>query len=157
MDRSAYLVFGFVTASVVFSPASSAQSVARKAPTAADWTALAKLPDFTGVWEVGLGGGGGRAAAPPAPATPAPGGRADTAAKGRAAAPAGGGRGRAAGPSLTPAYAAKTQARANAPADDTANCLPPGLPAIMNQPYPMEFLLTIRVSGTAPALRNRSY
>ncbi len=26
--------------------------------------------------------------------------------------------------------------------DDTANCLPPGLPAIMNQPYPMEFLLT---------------
>jgi hypothetical protein len=29
------------------------------------------------------------------------------------------------------------------PADGpTANCLPPGVPTIMNQPYPMEFLLT---------------
>ena len=68
---------------------------------------------------------------------------ADGAAKGGRA--AGSGRaGRGGGPSLTPAYAAKAQARVANPADDAqaANCLPPGLPAIMNQPYPMEFLLT---------------
>ena len=50
----------------------------------------------------------------------------------------------AAGPSLTPEYAAKKKAfDANAPEDsETANCLPPGMPGIMGQPYPMEFLLT---------------
>ena len=144
MDRTNSILCGFVTASLVFGPTGSAQSVTRKAPTAADWTSLAKLPDFTGVWEVGLGGGGGgRAAAPGA----APGGRGDAAAKGGGRAPAAGGAGRAGrggGPSLTPAYAAKAQARASNSADDAqaANCLPPGLPAIMNQPYPMEFLLT---------------
>lgn len=143
MDRTTYLLCGFVTASLIFGPAGSAQSVARKAPTAADWASVAKLPDFTGVWEVGLGGGGGRAAAPAA----APGGRGDAAAKGGGRAPAAGGAGRAGrggGPSLTPAYAAKAQARTANSTDDAqaANCLPPGLPAIMNQPYPMEFLLT---------------
>ena len=142
MDRTTYVLFGFVTASLIFGPAGSAQSVSRKAPTAADWASLAKLPDLTGVWEVGLGGGsGGRAGAPAA----APGGRGDAAAKGgRAPAAAGAGRaGRGGGPSLTPAYAAKAQARTASAGDaQAANCLPPGLPAIMNQPYPMEFLLT---------------
>jgi hypothetical protein len=87
-----------------------AQKAPPKAPTAADWTAIAKLPDFTGVWEVG----GGR------------------------------GRGTAAAPALTPEYAAKRDAiRARGAEDkETANCLPPGMPAIMGQPYPMEFLLT---------------
>ena len=91
-----------------------AQKAAPKPPTAADWAALAKLPDFTGVWETG-GGGGGR---------------------GRGAAPA--------GPSLTPEYAAKRDAiRAKGAEDkESANCLPPGMPGIMGQPYPMEFLLT---------------
>ena len=37
-----------------------AQQPIYKAPTAADWSALAKLPDFSGVWE--RGGGGGRGA-----------------------------------------------------------------------------------------------
>src|SRR5262245_32305742 len=38
----------------------AAQNAVTKAPTAADWAALAKLPDFTGVWERGgVGGGGG--------------------------------------------------------------------------------------------------
>ena len=89
----------------------SAQKFTSKAPTAADWAALAKLPDFTGVWEVSRGGGGGAAAARP---------------------------------SLTPAYEAKRKAFLAAPPDDseTANCLPPGMPGIMGQPYPMEFLLT---------------
>jgi hypothetical protein len=147
MDRTTYILFGFVTASLIFDPTGSAQSVTRKAPTAADWASLAKLPDFNGVWESASGGGGGgRAPAGPATANPAAANRAagrDGAAKGGRA--AGSGRaGRGGGPSLTPAYAAKAQARVTSPADDAqaANCLPPGLPAIMNQPYPMEFLLT---------------
>jgi len=139
MQLTCRIFFGFIAASLASAPAAIAQTTVRKAPTAADWAALAKLPDFTGVWEVALGGGGGgRAAA----------GRGDAAAKGGpAGAPAGGGRagrGGAAGPSLTPAYAAKAQARVANPAVDAqaANCLPPGLPAIMNQPYPIEILMT---------------
>ncbi len=99
---------------------------ARRAPTAADWARVARLPDFTGVWELPLGppprGGAARGA--------------DAAARGR-------GRGFG-GPSLTPEYAAKKKAfDANPPEDgETANCLPPGMPGIMSQPYPMEFLLT---------------
>jgi len=80
-----------------------------KAPTAADWAALAKLPDFTGVWEVSPGA-----------------------------------RGAASRPSLTPAYEEKRKAFLAAAPEDSqaANCLPPGMPGIMGQPYPMEFLLT---------------
>jgi len=102
------------------------------APTPADWAAVAKLPDLTGVWEAALGGGGARGAA----AAPAAGGRGAAPAAGRGAA--------AAGPQLTPEYAARRDAlRAQAREDnETANCLPPGMPGIMNQPYPMEFLLT---------------
>ena len=40
-----------------------AQNPIRRAPTAADWAALAKLPDFTGVWEV-AGEGRNRGVAP---------------------------------------------------------------------------------------------
>src|SRR5262245_45047816 len=97
-----------------------AQQPIYKAPTAADWTALSKLPDFSGVWE--RGGGGGRG--------------------GAAGQRAGGGRG---GPSFTPKYEAMRAAVAKAPQPEdnsTANCLPPGMPGIMGQPYPMEFLLT---------------
>jgi hypothetical protein len=85
-----------------------------KAPTPADWTALATLPDFSGVWEIG-GGGGGR-----------------------------GRGGAAAGPQLTPAAEARRKELQSRPSQDsqTANCLPPGMPGIMGQPYPMEFLLT---------------
>jgi hypothetical protein len=97
-----------------------AQGVVRPAPTAADWAAMAKLPDFNGVWEIGraAGGGGGR---------------------GRGA-----GGGPPAGPQLTPEYEAKRKAILAKGAEDstTANCLPPGMPGIMGQPYPMEFLLT---------------
>jgi hypothetical protein len=97
----------------------NAQEWKTKPPTTADWTAMARLPDFNGVWEAGR---------PP----------------GAAPAPRGGGPGAAAGPPLTPAYAAKRQELAKRGAEDneTANCLPPGMPGIMNQPYPMEFLLT---------------
>jgi len=95
-----------------------------KKPTEADWSAIAKLPDFTGVWEATFGGGGrgggrGRAGAGGPPALPAV-------------------------PQLTPAYAEKRRANQAKGAEDsqTANCLPPGMPGIMGQPYPMEFLLT---------------
>jgi hypothetical protein len=140
MNRTREILVGFVAASLVFGPAAIAQTSARKAPTAADWASLAKLPDFTGVWESAPGGGGGgRAGAGRGAAAT------DAAKGGRAGAPAGAGRaGRGGGPSLTPAYAAKAQARPANPVEDAqaANCLPPGLPAIMNQPYPMEILLT---------------
>src|SRR5580765_1116701 len=107
---------------------SEAQQPARSAPAApapADWAALAKLPDFTGVWEVGFGAPAGRGAG-------GAGGRG-----GRAGGPP-------AGPQLTPAYAEKRRARLASPPEDSqaANCLPPGMPGIMGQPYPMEFLLT---------------
>jgi hypothetical protein len=107
----------------VWGPVAAAQSFKRPAPTAADWAAVAKLPDFTGVWEVEMGGGPVTRIINPAigvpPLRPAP-------------------------LSLTPEYEAKRQAlSANAEQDNqSANCLPPGMPGIMAQPYPMEFLLT---------------
>jgi hypothetical protein len=114
-------VIALLLAAGVPATAQQAKPTSPTPPTAADWAALAKLPDFTGVWEVTFGAPGGR----------------------------GGGRGARAGgppagPQLTPAYAEKRRARlANAPEDSqAANCLPPGMPGIMGQPYPMEFLLT---------------
>ena len=132
MKSTRSIRLAFLGAAVAFGTVAVAQKVAHKAPTAEDWTAIAKLPDFTGVWEIGLGtpgGGRGVAAAAPAANGPVPPGRP-------------GGRG---APSLTPVYAdkAKTQTAAPRAEDDlTANCLPPGLPMIMGQPYPMEFLMT---------------
>src|SRR4051812_18566808 len=117
-----------------------AQDWKTKAPTAADWAAMGKLPDFNGVWEAGrppAPAGAARGAAPQggAPAGAAP--RGGAAAAGRAG-------GAPAGPQLTPAYAAKRQELVSRRAEDndSANCLPPGMPGIMGQPYPMEFLLT---------------
>lgn len=111
-------------AAAMFASAAAAQSFTRPTPTAADWSALAKLPDFTGVWEVPLGGPArssssstpsARTGFPPRPHLP-----------------------------LTPEWAAKVKAlEASAPQDTgSANCLPPGMPGIMGEPYPMEFLLT---------------
>src|SRR3990172_4099466 len=125
-----------ILASAVFGSTSAAQNFTTKAPTPADWTALAKLPDLNGVWErggVGAGGRGNQAAANPA---------------GGAAQVTRGQRGNAGaaprGPVYTPEYEAKRKAFLASPPEDnaTANCLPPGMPGIMNQPYPMEFLLT---------------
>ncbi len=167
MQSPRQIVLGFLTASLAFATVASAQSagqrVVRKAPTAADWEAIAKLPDFTGVWEAGGGGGGGRGAASAAGAQgaaptagargPAAAGAPAAGAQGAAPAAAGArGGGRAGGrggagrgvPSLTPEYAAKAKATPPPAAEEnlTANCLPPGLPGIMTQPYPYEFLLT---------------
>jgi hypothetical protein len=104
---------------VVSNPIAAPQNAAKKPPAAADWAALSKLPDFTGVWEITRGPAG--------------------AGRGR-----GGAAARPQGPSLTPAYAAKKKAFDQSPPEDSeaANCLPPGMPGIMGHPYPMEFLLT---------------
>jgi hypothetical protein len=118
MRHSARLLAAVVMAATVGLHAQ--QNFVPKKPTDADWAAVAKLPDFTGVWEATFGGGGrGRGRAGGAPAFPA-------------------------GPQLTPAYAEKRRANQAKGAEDnqTANCLPPGMPGIMGQPYPMEFLLT---------------
>jgi hypothetical protein len=134
------ILSAFLAAALLFGPAAVAQKTARKAPTPADWAALGKLPDFTGVWEIPLGGParggaarGGAATGGAAPATPA-------------ANRTGGGRAPAAQPALTPEYAAKAEALAKqatkAEDNQSANCLPPGMPAIMSQPYPIEILMT---------------
>ena len=125
MKRHTTLRLGLAAAllvGVAFRTVGEAQNDVRRAPTAADWAALAKLPDLTGVWEVAMG------SAPRQGSGPA-----------RGSAPA-----RPPDPALTPEYAAKKRAfEANAPEDSqAANCLPPGMPGIMTQPYPMEFLLT---------------
>jgi len=118
MGHTGKTLIGLIAASLTFGSAARAQKVTRQAPTAADWAAMAKLPDFSGVWETSFGGG--------------------AAARGRGTP--------AAAPSLTPVYAAKAKAlaRQTAKAEDnpSANCLPPGMPAIMGQPYPIEILMT---------------
>src|SRR5262252_8613238 len=103
-------------ASAALVSAAAAQSFKRPAPTAADWAALAQLPDFTGVWEIPMGGPvtnviNPAIGVPLARPTPL---------------------------SLTPEYQAKRQALAAHAEEDnpSANCLPPGMPGIMAQPYP---------------------
>jgi hypothetical protein len=60
-----------------------------------------------------------------------------------AAAGADGGRRTVSRPQLTPAHGKRRARIANPPEERrAANCLPPGMPGIMGQPYPMEFLLT---------------
>jgi hypothetical protein len=117
---------GVLAVALALGIAAVAQKAGRQAPTPADWAALAKLPDLTGVWETAPGGGAGQAKG----------------GKGKAAK---GGGGRAGAPQLTPEYAAKAEAQARRPRTEdnqTANCLPPGVPGIMGQPYPIEILLT---------------
>jgi hypothetical protein len=124
-----------------------------KAPTAADWTALAKLPDWSGVWEPdwrgehravearagGAGAGAPRGAGPGA-GSPRAGGPAAGAP--RVGGPGAGGLRGGGGPKLTPEFQAKMAANPPARGGGTsgANCVPPGLPGIMTQPYPIEFL-----------------
>jgi hypothetical protein len=90
--------------------------VAAHAATAAD--SSRSLPDLSGVWEVTFGSRSRPGAGVPEQ------------------------------PSLTPEFAQKLAAfkAAQAKGEDVespqANCVPPGMPGIMNQPYPMELLFT---------------
>jgi hypothetical protein len=96
--------------------ATSAASPSSAPPQGESWASIAKLPDWGGVWEPVFGP---RSNGPPQ--EPA---------------------------SFTPEYAAKLQAfkdeEARGAHQDapTANCVPPGMPGIMSQPYPIEFLIT---------------
>src|SRR5665213_263691 len=93
----------------------------RADPPAADaelgnsWASIAKLPDWQGIWELDWRSGG-LGAARPAP------------------------------PKLTPAAQAKLDVYKKAQQSgkdlqpDQANCLAPGMPGMMTQPYPIEFL-----------------
>jgi hypothetical protein len=147
MIRTRRFVLAFAAAAFIAAAIASiatAQQFVTKKPTPEDWAALAKLPDFNGVWERGGGGGGGGGGARgnAGPAANAGGQPARGGAAAGGAQRGGGGRG--GGMRLNPEYEAKRRAyQANAPEDnETANCLPPGMPGIMTQPYPMEFLLT---------------
>ncbi len=104
--------------------AAAGQTASTAAPAAApksdSWGAIAKLPDWGGLWELTFVGRGGGAAA------------ARTAEQ----------------PALTPPYAAKlaeyraAQQRGEIEDTPAANCVPPGMPGVMTQPYPIEFLFT---------------
>jgi hypothetical protein len=93
-------------------PPASAAPAATEAT--ARWAALAKLPDWSGIWEIDWRNERG---SPPRPAM-----------------------------KLTPAYQAqldayrKAQEKGENLQTEGANCVPPGLPGIMSQPYPIEFL-----------------
>jgi hypothetical protein len=78
------------------------------------WAELGRLPDWSGVWEIDWRNTRGM---PPRPAM-----------------------------QFTPAWQAKAdafrkdQSKGENLQADVANCVPPGLPGIMSQPYPIEFL-----------------
>ena len=150
-DRSCYLgpSMGsrlFVTAALAAATLGAvvaAQDFKPKPPTAADWAALARLPDFNGVWEAGPAGGRAVRAADElaqreacAPAAGRAGRKRRAPARGRAGGPP-------AGPSLTPAYAAMRKHVRTRPRRTTNRELPAaGHARDHGQPYPMEFLLT---------------
>jgi hypothetical protein len=110
-------------AATVSDLASAAKPYVSMTPVAADWAALAKLPDFNGVWEVYMGPppkmtAGSKLVLPSFMMPPVI--------------------------KLTPAFEARKQALINSGSEDSgmANCVPPGMPTLMTQPYPMEFLMT---------------
>jgi len=133
----ATLVAAAVTAALLAGCDKAANAPAPDAAAAAQaakpnpYAELNKLPDWSGVWEPARLAG--RPSTPPAGAA------------GAAASP-----GPPAPPKLTPEYAAKYAAfqekNKKTPGINfvtpVANCVPPGLPSSMNQPYPMEFLFT---------------
>jgi hypothetical protein len=115
-------------------PAQTWQNFKHPAPTAADWAALAKLPNFTGVWEEPLGSTNLVVPAGNAKSVPA-----KTTARSKFPATS-----KQPTLPLTPAWAAKVKYLESHAAQDNvqANCLPYGMPTIMTMPYPYEFLLT---------------
>jgi len=121
-------LFGSVT------PAQDWQDFKRPTPTAADWAAIAKLPDFNGVWEMPLGDSS--LVVPPGAAKESPrkmaGPREGPAMPQQPSLP------------LTTAWVKKMKyLEAHPPQDNPqANCVPNGMPEIMRLPYPYEFLIS---------------
>src|SRR5271156_3624019 len=97
---------------IAFAASKCIAADASKLPGGA-WASIAQLPDMSGVWEMTFGGRRGAGGAPEQP-------------------------------SLTPKYAALLKEfQANPPHDSPqANCVPPGMPGTMGQPYPIEILYT---------------
>src|ERR1700748_1291007 len=102
---------------MVATSAIAADGTAGKAkPAGTTWQSIAQLPDWTGVWDLDWRAGAGRGAARM--------------------------------PKLTPDYQVKLdkyradQKEGKNAQTQTANCDPPGMPQIMTQPYPVEFLFT---------------
>jgi hypothetical protein len=95
-------------------PAANTTLVPEKTRTA-DYSALGALPDWSGIWTLDF----------PKPGDAAP-----------------------EQPSLTPSAAAELktleneEAKNEEPPTESANCVPPGMPQIMFQPYDVEFLFT---------------
>jgi hypothetical protein len=89
-----------------------AKPTAAKPTAGSTWSSIAELPKFAGVWETARGGG-----PPRTPNDPMV---------------------------LTASYLAmQKEYLAHRPEDSVqANCVPPGMPGIMGQPYPIEFLFT---------------
>jgi hypothetical protein len=130
-----FIVGALVSAAFAFvASAQNSENIKRPAPTAADWAAVAKLPDFTGVWEMPLGSSS---------LVVKPGEAKQSARK--MARPS---QRRTMPPQqtidYTPAWAEKVkELEAHPPQDNPqANCVPNGMPDIMAQPYPYEFLVT---------------
>lgn len=80
------------------------------------WQSIAQLPDWSGVWELDWRAGSGRGAAGMPKLTAATQAKLDN-------------------------YRAEQKSGKNQQTN-TANCDPPGMPQIMTQPYPVEFLFT---------------
>jgi hypothetical protein len=117
MSVRALCLSGILAAGVLAAGIASAQT----GNQGRTWAQVAKLPDFTtGIWEIPLGGP--RPPGQRGPFVPPP------------------------PPQLTPAYAEKLKAyndaRAKGGEQDTpaANCVPPGMPEIMGQPYPIQIM-----------------
>jgi hypothetical protein len=112
-------LLAFVAATAAGTAGAAGAAAAASLP-GGTWAAIAKLPDWSGVWEPLLFGAPARKLPPPAP------------------------------PKLTPAYAAQYAAfmekNRTTPGlnfvSDVANCVPAGLPGSMLQPYPLEILFT---------------
>src|SRR5215470_8923088 len=117
MRRAVSVIWVSVIAMSAGAPATADVPASAKASPQGDtWASIAKLPDWSGVWDFDYRSGGGLA-------RPAP-------------------------PHLTPEAQNKldayreAQKRGEEQQTNTANCVPPGMPQIMQQPYPVEFLFT---------------
>src|SRR5688572_12826380 len=109
-----YVVIAATLAVSLVAPVLAQDPPEARPATQADYVAISKLPDWTGVWQPDWGGLFGRAPAAPPPFTP----EAKKVKDDFEAA-------KAKGENL------QTQA---------ANCRPSGMPTIMRQPYPIEFI-----------------
>ena len=138
----------FLLVAAVLSSITALVPVTVRAKGQASAGATAAVPDFSGVYypvQQARGGGAGRAGAPPAA-----GQRQGPPPRPTTSAPiSDGSQGRSPdAPSLTPEYLAKWEAMRKSrmagsyETDNSAKCLPPGMPAMMNMAYGMEVMQT---------------